>query len=106
MGGALARDRAVSAMAPPPIGHVHLYQAVDGVGRRLRGADWLSVCCQDWLKYLVYANLVDDVIRTIAKGCEAGKLLACCKESSAGTYNFAVSRSGVSLIGEAISQLE
>jgi hypothetical protein len=66
----------MTAMAPPPIGYVYLYQAVDVAGRRVRGADWVPICCQDWLKYLVYANLVDDVIRTIAEACEAGKLAA------------------------------
>ena len=63
-------------MLPPPIGYVHLYQAVDAVGRRVRGPDWLPICCQDWLRYLTYANLVDDIIRTVAEACEAGKLAA------------------------------
>jgi hypothetical protein len=63
-------------MLPPPIGYVHLYQAVDAVGRAAHGTEWRPICCQDWLKYLVDTNLVGDVIEIVAEGCEAGKLAA------------------------------
>ncbi len=63
---------------PPPIGYINLYQAVDAVGRRMRGTDWTPICCQSWLNYQVGANLgaVENVIEAIAKACEAGTLAA------------------------------
>jgi hypothetical protein len=65
-------------MLPPPIGYAYLYQAVDAIGRALRGPDWVSVRCQDELGHEVYTGsaLVDSVIRTVAEACEAGKLAA------------------------------
>ena len=63
---------------PPPIGYVHLYQAVETVGRAACGARWVSVHCQDELKGAMMAPsaALQDVIMSIAEACEAGKLAA------------------------------
>ena len=63
---------------PPPIGYVHLYQAVEKVGRAACGARWVSVHCQDELKGAMMAPsaALQDVIMSIAEACEAGKLAA------------------------------
>jgi hypothetical protein len=71
---------------PPPIGYVHLYHAVDVIGRTLRGTDWVPVRCQDELKYQVDKNLttVDAVILSIAEACEVGKLAAAFQDAFKG----------------------
>jgi hypothetical protein len=63
---------------PPPPGYVHLYRAVDAIGRALRGAEWVSVRCQDELKHQVDTGsaVADSVMKTVAEACEAGKLAA------------------------------
>jgi hypothetical protein len=65
-------------MLPPPIGYVYLYQAVDAIGRVLRGYDWVSIRCQCELKNEVNSGspVVDSVIRIVAEACEAGNLAA------------------------------
>ena len=65
-------------MLPPPLGFVHLYQAVARVGRTMYGSAWVSVRCQDELKYQIDKNFtaIDPVMLSIAKACEAGTLTA------------------------------
>jgi hypothetical protein len=63
---------------PPPPGYVHLYQAVDAIGRARYGTDWTQIHCQDELKHQVQicSTFVDCIIKIVAEGCEAGKLAA------------------------------
>lgn len=65
-------------MLPAPVGYVHLFEAVDVVGRSMHGAGWIRVCCQESLRYEIDVKLssIDDVLLTIAEACEAGTLAA------------------------------